>query len=128
MVVCATTRDERKKRAMSERDGFEPGVPCWVDTWQPDADAAVRFYGAVFGWETEVFGPVTMWKRPGYVGGEPRQPAPRDVIAAMLPPAGEGVSAQWGVDFWIRDADQAAAQAKELGGEVITAPYDIPGI
>ena len=36
---------------MSERDGFEPGVPCWIDTWQPDADAAVAFYTALFGWD-----------------------------------------------------------------------------
>ena len=34
---------------MSKRDGFEPGVPCWIDTWQPDADAAVAFYAALFG-------------------------------------------------------------------------------
>ena len=27
---------------MTERDGYEHGVPCWVDTWQPDADAAGR--------------------------------------------------------------------------------------
>ena len=38
---------------MSERDGFAPGVPCWVDTWQPDADAAVGFYTELFGWEAE---------------------------------------------------------------------------
>ena len=25
---------------MSERDGFRAGVPCWVDTWQPDLDGA----------------------------------------------------------------------------------------
>lgn len=36
---------------MSERDGYAPGVPCWVDTWQADAEAAVRFYGGVFGWQ-----------------------------------------------------------------------------
>ena len=36
---------------MSKRDGFEPGVPCWIDTWQPDADAAVAFYTALFGWD-----------------------------------------------------------------------------
>jgi uncharacterized protein len=30
---------------MSERNDYPPGVPCWVDTLQPDADAAVRFYG-----------------------------------------------------------------------------------
>jgi predicted enzyme related to lactoylglutathione lyase len=38
---------------MSERDGFGPGVPCWVDTWQPDAASAAAFYAALFGWETE---------------------------------------------------------------------------
>ncbi|MEA2135762.1 MAG: hypothetical protein QOC68_3671 [Solirubrobacteraceae bacterium] len=25
---------------MSERDGFEPGVPCWGDTRQPDPQGA----------------------------------------------------------------------------------------
>jgi len=38
---------------VSERDGYEHGVPCWVDTWQPDADAAVAFYTQLFGWEAE---------------------------------------------------------------------------
>jgi hypothetical protein len=35
---------------MSERDGFSPGVPGWVDTGQPDPDAATKFYGSLFGW------------------------------------------------------------------------------
>jgi len=39
---------------MSRRDGFGPGVPCWVDTWQPDAAGAAAFYAALFGWQTEV--------------------------------------------------------------------------
>ena len=38
---------------MSERDGFAPGVPCWVDTWQPDATTAAAFYAALLGWETD---------------------------------------------------------------------------
>jgi uncharacterized protein len=38
-----------KERAMSERNGYEPGVPCWVDTLQPDAAAAVGFYSGLFG-------------------------------------------------------------------------------
>jgi hypothetical protein len=38
---------------MSERDGYEPGVPCWVDTWQADPAAAASFYAALFGWEAE---------------------------------------------------------------------------
>jgi hypothetical protein len=29
---------------MPERDGYIAGVPCWVDTSQPDPDAAAAFY------------------------------------------------------------------------------------
>ena len=38
---------------MSERNGFRAGVPCWIDTWQSDAEAAVGFYTELFGWESE---------------------------------------------------------------------------
>ena len=36
---------------LTERDGYEHGVPCWVDTWQEDPDTAARFYAGVFGWD-----------------------------------------------------------------------------
>jgi predicted enzyme related to lactoylglutathione lyase len=29
---------------------YPPGVPCWVETLQPDPRAALEFYGALFGW------------------------------------------------------------------------------
>jgi predicted enzyme related to lactoylglutathione lyase len=29
---------------------YPPGVPCWVDTAQPDPEAACLFYGELFGW------------------------------------------------------------------------------
>ena len=38
---------------MPERDGYIPGVPCWIDTNQPDPNAALPFYGGLFGWEFE---------------------------------------------------------------------------
>ena len=38
---------------MPERDGYIAGVPCWIDTSQPDVDAAAEFYGGLFGWEFE---------------------------------------------------------------------------
>jgi hypothetical protein len=38
---------------MPERDGYIPGVPCWVDASEPDPEAAVDFYGGLFGWEFE---------------------------------------------------------------------------
>ena len=39
---------------MSERNGFQHGVPCWVDTWQ-DAIPA-DFYTGLFGWGADYFG------------------------------------------------------------------------
>jgi hypothetical protein len=36
---------------MTGRDGYPAGVPCWVDTEQPDPVAATEFYGPLFGWD-----------------------------------------------------------------------------
>jgi len=38
---------------LPERDGYIAGVPCWIDTTQPDPDAAASFYTRLFGWEFE---------------------------------------------------------------------------
>ena len=50
-----------------------------------DPDGAKAFYGAVLGWETDSFdmgdGEMTLWRVPGYVGGEPSQPVSREVVA-----------------------------------------------
>ena len=46
-------RDEHMPGLVPERDGYIPGVPCAVDTSQPDPEAAVDFYGGLFGWEFE---------------------------------------------------------------------------
>ena len=95
-----------------------------------DPERAKAFYGELFGWEAEAFGPpeasMTLWRLPGYVGGTPQQPVPRDNVAVMLP-GGDG-PARWSVDFWIRNADEAAAKTGELGGRVITPPDDVPGV
>lgn len=90
-----------------------------------DTDRAARFYGAVFGWETEAFGPATMFRLPGYVGGEEAQPVPRDVVAVMVPSADDAGSA-WGVDFWIDDVARAVDVVRQQGGSVLAGPYDAP--
>jgi predicted enzyme related to lactoylglutathione lyase len=88
----------------------------------PDPAVAREFYGELFGWQTEEFGPsLWLFRRPGYVGGEPSQPVPRDVVAAMA--AGKG-PATWSVDFWIADAEAAAAAAAGLGGTVVAEPFE----
>ena len=48
---------------------------------------------------------------PGFVGGEPEQPVPRDVVAVMMP--GQD-GAQWSVDFWVGQIERAVPKAEEL--------------
>jgi uncharacterized protein len=111
----------------------EPGAWAMSMLVTPDPEAAVRFYHDVFGWTTESFGmggeEVTMFTLPGYVGGEPEQPVPRDVVATLAPPgAADGAPPHWSVDFWIRDPDEAAQLTKETGGQVLAEPFDVPDI
>ena len=101
----------------------EPGAWAMSMLATTDPEAAERFYGEVFGWETDDFGGIWLWRLPGFVGGEPMQPVPRDVIGAMMPADG-GRPASWNVNFWVDDADQSAARAAELGGTVVVAPFD----
>jgi uncharacterized protein len=89
----------------------------------PDPEGARSFYGALFGWEAEAFGDgLWLFRLPGYVGGEPAQPVPRDVVAAMT--AATDRPPGWSVDFWIADADATADQAPRLGGAVVRAPFE----
>jgi predicted enzyme related to lactoylglutathione lyase len=92
-----------------------------------DPARAVDFYGELFGWQAEAFAAAGadfwLWRLPGFVGGEPEQPVPRDVVAAMRAQPGP---ARWDVDFWIADADAAAVAATELGGSVLSEPIDDP--
>jgi hypothetical protein len=64
-----------------------------------------------------------LWRLPGYVGGVPEQPVSREVVAVMAR-ADEGERAHWRADFWIADADAAAARATQLGGSVLAGPED----
>jgi predicted enzyme related to lactoylglutathione lyase len=103
---------------MIDRDGYPHGVPCWVDTTQPDPEAAARFYGALFGWEFE---PRTS---PG--AGPPYLVARldgRDVAA--LTGGAAASSADWRTYVWVDDADATAAKIAETGGTVDVAPTDV---
>jgi predicted enzyme related to lactoylglutathione lyase len=112
--------DRRDAQALNEPSAWAMSMLSTGDT-----DGAKAFYHDVFGWEAESFAPgIELFRLPGYVGGEPNQPAPRDVVAVLA--SGEGDSA-WSVDFWIDDAETAAARAAELGGTVVVAPREIPG-
>jgi predicted enzyme related to lactoylglutathione lyase len=104
---------------MSERDGYQHGVPCWVDTWQPDLEAAVAFYTGLFGWDAEETSPP----------GAPRRHfmctlRGRRVTGIGSPPPVPGHTPMWGTYVWVDDPEDAAAKAKEAGGTVALEPFD----
>lgn len=70
--------------------------------------------------------PLALFRLPGYVGGDPDQPIPRDVVGVMTP-AAPMVPTHWNVNLRVDDADAVAAHAAELGGTVLAPPMDTPG-
>jgi predicted enzyme related to lactoylglutathione lyase len=105
---------------MAERDGYIPGVPCWIDTSQPDPEASVPFYAGVFGWEFEdVMPPGAPGK---YFIGRIRG---GDVAAVGSLPEGAPQVASWNTYIWVDDADETAAKVRDAGGAVAMEPFDI---
>jgi predicted enzyme related to lactoylglutathione lyase len=105
---------------MPERDGYIPGVPCWVDTSQPDPEAAAAFYGGLFGWELEdVMAP----------GSEGRYLTARlrggDVAAVGSIPEGAPSVAMWNTYVWVQNADETAAKVLDAGGRALSDPFDV---
>jgi len=105
---------------MLERDGYLPGVPCWIDTSQPDPKAAVDFYGGLFGWDLQDAMPPDA---PGNYfiarlrGG--------DVAAIGSQPEGGPPMATWNTYIWVDSADEAAAKVRDAGGRVLSDPFDV---
>src|SRR4051794_37182324 len=103
---------------MSQKDRYIPGVPCWVDTTQPDGEAAVAFYGGLFGWELEDVMPPDAPGRYyiGRIGGG-------DAAAIATQAEGGPETAVWNTYVWVDDADETAAKVRDAGGTVVTEPF-----
>ncbi|MGH9248754.1 MAG: VOC family protein [Acidimicrobiales bacterium] len=105
---------------MPERNGYIPGVPCWVDTSQLDPEAAVDFYSGLFGWQFEDVMPQ---------GSEGKYFIARlrggDVAAVgSIPEAGPPM-AMWNTYIWVDSADDAASKVRDAGGGVLMEPFDV---
>jgi uncharacterized protein len=103
-----------------ERDGYIEGVPCWIDTSQPDPAAAAEFYGSLFGWELEDV-------MPPDAGGQYFMARIRglDVGAVGSIPEGAPQVATWNTYIWVDSADETAAKVREAGGNVVMEPFDV---
>ncbi|MDQ6697892.1 MAG: VOC family protein, partial [Actinomycetota bacterium] len=105
---------------MAERDGYIPGVPCWVDTSQPDAQAALHFYSGLFGWEFENVMPEGSGGT--YFIGRLHG---GDVAAVGSMPEGAPPTAMWNTYIWVDSAEETATKAREAGGGVAVEPFDV---
>jgi predicted enzyme related to lactoylglutathione lyase len=118
---------------MPERDGYIPGVPCWVDVSEPDPEAALDFYGALFGWGFEDVMPPSSGGRyfiarsaaSGWslfdTSGASRG---GDVAAIGSVPEAAPPTAMWNTYFWVDSADETVAKVGDAGGGVLTEPFD----
>ena len=103
---------------MAERDGYIPGVPCWVDSSQPDPETAVAFYRGLFGWEFQDAMPAG--SRGRYFVARLRG---GDVAAIGSLPEGAPAVATWNTYIWVASADETASKAQEAGGSTLTEPF-----
>jgi uncharacterized protein len=107
---------------MPERDRYIPGVPCWVDSTQPDPEAAVAFYSGLFGWELADVMPAGSPSR--YFIARLHG---RDVAGIGSIPEGAPRMATWNTYVWVDSADETASKVVDAGGTVLMEPFDVMG-
>ncbi len=105
---------------MLNRTDYPAGVPCWIDSAQPDPQAATRFYGELFGWEFEDRVPAD---------------APAQYFIAVLDGGVVGAigseredsppTPAWSTYVAVDSADETADRVRRAGGDVITEPFDV---
>jgi uncharacterized protein len=103
---------------MGERTSHAPGTFSWVDLATTDADGAKAFYGSVLGWAFEDMPvpdapPYSMAK----IGGR--------TVAALYAKQDEAQPPAWLSYVTVAQADPIADRAAELGGTVISQPFDV---
>jgi predicted enzyme related to lactoylglutathione lyase len=103
---------------MAERTSYAPGTPSWVDLTTPDLEAALAFYGGLFGWEFE---------DAGEEAGHYHQALLRGRRVAGIGPnqPGSPPMAFWTTYLTGRDVDAHAGAIADAGGRVMFGPLDV---
>jgi uncharacterized protein len=107
---------------MPNVDSLQPGSFCWPELATTDQKAAVDFYKNLFGWDVndQPMGPDETYSMFQLRG--------REVGAAynMRPEERQhGVPPHWNSYVSVKNADEAAKKAQELGGNVLMQPFDV---
>src|SRR5919197_2764808 len=116
---------------MPERDGYIPGVPCWVDASEPDPDAALDFYEGLFGWEFEDVMPPSAEGKYFIARCEATGSSifdmsgdvlSGDVAAVRSIPEPAPPTAKWNTYFWVDSANEAVSKVRDARGGVVMVP------
>jgi predicted enzyme related to lactoylglutathione lyase len=101
----------------------EVGDVSWHELMTTDADAALKFYGQIFGWqESSAMDMGPMGKYHIFKGGS------YDLGGMMnKPPEMAQVPPHWGIYFRVPDVDAAAERVKSNGGKILNGPMEVPG-
>jgi predicted enzyme related to lactoylglutathione lyase len=103
---------------MTPRETYPPGVSCFVDTERSDVDAAMAFYGGVFGWSFDEVTP----------GGASNRFVKAEVDGLVVAGIGSGPSAAnpaWNTYISVESADAMVATVEGAGGRTLLAPIDV---
>jgi predicted enzyme related to lactoylglutathione lyase len=93
------------------------GALTWNDLITPDVEASADFYRALFGWEiAEIEGS----------GGQYWSITNGGRLNGGIMPLPPGGHPAWNLYFACEDTDATLAKAKELGGETVMGPMDVP--
>jgi predicted enzyme related to lactoylglutathione lyase len=107
---------------MGERTQYTPGTFSWVDLGTTDQEGAKRFYGELFGWEytdspigdDQVYSMASLGGR--HVAAiAPQPPAQREAGAGPV----------WNSYITVQSADDAMAEARELGAHIHAPAFDV---
>jgi predicted enzyme related to lactoylglutathione lyase len=91
------------------------GALAWNDLISPDVAGSKAFYGELFGWEIQEIAPGQYWSIAN--GGN------QNGGMMPMPP---GSHPAWNLYFAVDDVDATVARARELGGDVVMGPMNVP--
>ena len=97
------------------------GHGVWTELATPDPEAALAFYGALFGWETLGAMPMGAMGAYTFIGRGDLRPG------AVMSSAATGAPARWNWYIHVADIDAALATVQSRGGTVLQGPDPIPG-
>ena len=98
------------------------GTPSWFELSTTDPEAAVEFYGQLFGWSDD---PQPMPEGPAYH----MQRLEGDAVAAISPQmpgeVAQGLPPHWNVYLTVDDVDATTGKVEAAGGSVLMPAMDV---